>query len=79
MKYSSTVRPSRKLDLIGRGMISPFGLATRPRMAATCRIWFMFPEAPESTIMKIGLERSKFASMASPTLAEASVQISMSS
>ena len=33
MKYSSTDRPSRKFDLIGRGMISPFGLATRPRMA----------------------------------------------
>ena len=32
MKYSSTDRPSRKFDLIGRGMISPLGLATRPRM-----------------------------------------------
>ena len=31
----STDRPSRKLALIGRGMMSPFGLATRPRMAAT--------------------------------------------
>ena len=35
MKYSSTDRPSRKFDLIGRGMISPFGLATRPRMPAS--------------------------------------------
>ncbi|SKF62310.1 Uncharacterised protein [Mycobacteroides abscessus subsp. abscessus] len=34
MKYSRTERPSRKFDLIGRAMISPFGLATRPRMAA---------------------------------------------
>ena len=48
-------------------------------MAATCRIWFMFPEAPESTIMKMGFDRSKFASIASPTLLDASVQISMSS
>ena len=29
---------SRKLDLIGRAMISPFGLTTRPRMAAIWRI-----------------------------------------
>ena len=35
MKYSSTDRPSRKFDLIGRGMISPFGLATRPRIPAS--------------------------------------------
>ena len=34
MKYSRTVRPSRKFDLMGRSMMSPFGLATRPRMAA---------------------------------------------
>ena len=32
MKYSTTDSPSRKLDLIGRGMVSPFGLETRPRM-----------------------------------------------
>ena len=79
MKYSSTVRPSRKLDLIGRGMISPFGLATSPRMAATCRIWFMFPEAPEWTIIQIGLAFSKFSSIALPTSALAPVQISISS
>jgi DNA-directed RNA polymerase subunit beta' len=34
MKYSSTDRPSRKLLLMGRGMISPRGLATRPRIPA---------------------------------------------
>ena len=51
MKYSSTVRPSRKLDLIGRGMISPFGLATSPRMPATWRICIAFPRAPELAIM----------------------------
>ena len=51
MKYSSTDSPSRKFDLIGRGMISPFGLATRPRMPASCRICMMFPRAPEFAIM----------------------------
>ena len=39
----------------------------------------MFPDAPESTIMKIGLVRSKFASIALATSLEACVQISMSS
>jgi hypothetical protein len=38
MKYSSTVRPSMKLALIGRSMISPFGLAMSPRMPANWRI-----------------------------------------
>ncbi len=47
MKYSSTERPSRKLALIGRGMISPRGLATRPRIPASWRICMMFPRAPE--------------------------------
>jgi len=51
MKYSRTVRPSRKLALIGRGMISPFGFATRPRMPAIWRICMMFPRAPEYAIM----------------------------
>ena len=51
MKYSSTVRPSRKFALIGRGMISPFGLATRPRIPAIWRICMMFPRAPELAIM----------------------------
>ena len=55
MKYSRTDRPSRKLDLIGRGMISPWGLATWPLMPAIWRIWSMFPRAPESTIMLMGL------------------------
>src|SRR6266542_1274411 len=36
MKYSTTDRPSRKLDLIGRGMVSPLGLETSPRMPAIC-------------------------------------------
>ena len=50
MKYSSTDRPSRKLALIGRGMISPFGLATRPRIPAIWRICIQLPRAPELTI-----------------------------
>ena len=51
MKYSSTDRPSRKFALIGRGMISPFGFATSPRIPAICRICIMFPRAPELTMM----------------------------
>jgi hypothetical protein len=58
MKYSSTDRPSRKLDLIGRGMISPRGLATRPRIPVIWRTWVMFPRAPEPIIISIGLKRS---------------------
>ena len=51
MKYSSTSRPSMKLDLIGRSMISPFGLAMRPRMPASWRICLKEPRAPELAIM----------------------------
>ena len=50
MKNSSTDRPSRKFALIGRTMISPLGLATRPRMPAIWRICIMFPRAPEVTM-----------------------------
>src|SRR5438067_1543031 len=45
MKYSSTDRPSMKLALIERSMISPFGLAIRPRIPATCRICLKEPRA----------------------------------
>ena len=55
MKYSSTDRPSMKLDLIGRSMISPFGFAIRPRMPASWRICLNDPRAPELAIMKTGL------------------------
>jgi hypothetical protein len=79
MKYSSTERPSRKFDLIGRGMISPFGFATRPRMPASCRICMMFPRAPEFAIMKIGFVGVNCSSMASLTSSVAWVQISISS
>ena len=37
MKYSRTVRPSLKEDLIGRGMNSPFGFVTRPFIPASER------------------------------------------
>jgi hypothetical protein len=79
MKYSSTERPSRKFDLIGRGMISPFGLATRPRMPAICRTCIMFPRAPEWTIIQIGLVAGKWSSISLATSLVACVQISMSS
>jgi hypothetical protein len=49
--YSVTVRPSRKLVLMGKSMISPWGLAIRPRMPTNCRTWETFPLAPELAIM----------------------------
>jgi hypothetical protein len=79
MKYSSTDSPSRKLDVIGRGMVSPFGLETRPRMPAICRTCMMLPRAPELTIIHTELVVGKAASMSSATSAVACVQISMSS
>ena len=57
MKYSSIDRPSRKFDLIGRGIMSPRGLATRPRMPAIWRICIMFPRAPEPHHHVDGVER----------------------
>ena len=80
MKYSSIVRPSRKFDLIGRGIMSPRGLATRPRMPAIWRTCIMFPRAPEPTIMSSGLNWSAWMafSMARRTSSVALVQISTS-
>ena len=80
MKYSSIVRPSRKFDLIGRGIMSPRGLATSPRMPAIWRTWSMFPRAPEPTIMSMGLNflALSVVSMASMTSSMAMVQISTS-
>jgi hypothetical protein len=79
MKYSSTDRPSRKLALIGRGMISPFGLATRPRMPAIWRTCIQLPRAPEWTIMKTGLVRGNASSIDLATSLVASVQMLISS
>ena len=67
MKYSSTVRPSMKLALIGRSMISPFGLAIRPRMPASWRICENDPRAPELAIMKMGFNSSRCSLSAFPT------------
>ncbi len=67
MKYSSTVRPSMKLALIGRSMISPFGLAMRPRMPASWRICENEPRAPELAIMKMGLSSSRCSFSAAAT------------
>jgi len=55
MKYCSTVSPSRKLLVMGVSMISPEGFAIRPRIPASWRICCLLPRAPESAIMKIGL------------------------
>ena len=51
VKYSRTVRPSRKFEVMGVSMISPEGLAMRPRMPASWRICCFEPRAPESAIM----------------------------
>ena len=57
-----------KLALIGRSMISPFGLAIRPRMPASWRICLNEPRAPELAIMKMGFSSSRFSSIASRDL-----------
>ena len=46
-KYSSTLSPSLKLDLMGRSMIRPFGLDISPRIPAICLIWATLPFAPD--------------------------------
>jgi hypothetical protein len=51
LKYSSTDSPSLKLEMIGLSMISPEGLAIRPRMPASCFICAGEPRAPECDIM----------------------------
>ncbi len=51
MKYSSTVRPSRKLERIGRSMMRPEGSVISPRMPDICVIWLMLPFAPDVAIM----------------------------
>ena len=80
MKYSSIASPSRKFDLIGLGIMSPRGLATKPRMPAIWRTCIMFPRAPESTITSIGLNRSacNASIIFSVTSAVAAFQISTS-
>ncbi len=65
-----------KLALIGRSMISPFGLAIRPRMPASWRICLNEPRAPELAIMKMGFSTSRFSCIASPTSSVAAVHFS---
>ena len=77
MKYSSTDRPSMKLALIGRSMISPFGFAMRPRIPASWRIWLNEPRAPDLAIMSTVFVSRRLASIASATSFVASVQTSM--
>ncbi len=60
MKYCRTDRPSRKFVVIGVSMISPDGLAIRPRMPDSCRICCCEPRAPESAMMKIELKDGAF-------------------
>jgi hypothetical protein len=50
MKYCSTVRPSRKFEVIGVSMTSPEGLAIKPRIPESWRICCFEPRAPESAI-----------------------------
>src|SRR4051794_15412516 len=63
MKYCRTVRPSRKFAVMGVSMISPEGFAIRPRMPASWRICWAEPRAPESAMMKIGLNEGCFFSL----------------
>ena len=65
-----------KLALIGRSMISPFGLAIRPRMPASWRICLNEPRAPELAIMKIGLRWCRLSCIAWPTSSVAEVHFS---
>jgi hypothetical protein len=56
MKYSRTVNPSLKLDLMGFSMVSCpvsffWGFCIRPRMPESCLICSREPRAPESAIM----------------------------
>ena len=80
MKYSSIARPSRYEDLIGRGMMSPRGLATKPLIAAIWRTCIMLPRAPDPTIMSMGLNMTDLSSRSrdARTSSVAEVQISTS-
>ena len=58
LKYSRTVSPSLKFEMIGVSMISPEGLAISPRMPASCLICAAEPRAPESDIIQTELTGS---------------------
>ena len=84
MKYCSTERPSRKFAVIGVSMTSPDGFDIRPRMPASWRTCSFDPRAPESAIMKMGLNSPLFVSarrmslnISSDTFSVARCQMSM--
>jgi len=77
MKYSSTDNPSRKEDLIGRGIISPRGLDTSPFMPAN--LADLLRVAPctgvHHHVERIEGDRGSVFSIALPTSEFAEVQI----
>ncbi len=60
-------------------MISPFGLAIRPRMPASWRICLNDPRAPELAIMKMGFNSWRWSFIASPTSSVAAFHFSTTS
>ena len=52
LKYSKTLSPSLKEDLIGVSIISPDGLAIKPLIPASCLICAADPLAPECAIIQ---------------------------
>ncbi len=58
IKYCSTLKPSRKLAVIGVSIMEPSGRAIKPRIPASWRIWAAEPLAPESAIMYTELKES---------------------
>ena len=56
--YSVTFNPSRKLLLIGRSIICPWGSAINPRIPTSCLTCEIFPRAPEKAIMYKGFKGS---------------------
>ena len=54
IKNSVTLHPSIKFDLTGISIVSPVGLAIKPRIPASWLNWLAEPRAPEFIIMKIG-------------------------
>src|SRR6202789_165173 len=68
LKYSSTDRPSRKLALMGVSMISPEGLAIKPRIPPNWRIWSTEPRALLVAIMLMGLRYFRYFLLAATSL-----------
>ena len=75
MKYSSTDRPSRNEERIGRGICWPLELATTPFMPASDRTWIQLPAAPAFTRVETGLSFGYAAGRASSISLVAASQI----